>query len=100
MGIDQRAGQSLGPLVGLHPTGFVPHLEVGPRRDHGLEVFGVIAVLGVLGPEKVPGRPHLGDGLHGQGGVIDGHRLEHGRDHVQQVGVDDHLLERSQQATL
>ena len=63
-------------------------------------MFGGVPVLGVLGPEEVPGRPDLGDGLDGQGGVVDDYRLQHGCDHVQEVGVDNHLLVGGQEATL
>ena len=63
MGVDDLVGERLGPLVGFQPAALVPGLEVGPGRDHGLEVFGGVAVLGVLGSEEVSGRPDLGDGL-------------------------------------
>ena len=99
MGVDDLPGQLLGPLVGLDPATLVPRLVVGPRRDHGLKVFGGVAVLGVLGPEEVPGRSDLGDGLDGQGGVVDGHRFEHRAHHVQDVGVDDHLFVGGQEAS-
>ena len=63
-------------------------------------MFGGVPVLGVLGPKEVPGRPDLGDGLDGQGGVVDDYRFQHGCDHVQEVGVDNHLLVGGQEAAL
>jgi len=100
MGGEDLVGQLLGALVGLEAARVVPVLEVGPRRDHRLEVLGGVALPGVGGAEEVAGRTDLGDGLDGERGVVDHERLEHLGDAVEEVGVDDHLLVGGEEAAL
>jgi len=63
-------------------------------------VLATVALLGVFDAEEVAAWADLGDGLNGQGGVVDGDRFKHGGHHGQDVGVDDHLLVGGEQAAL
>ena len=87
-------------IQGCWAAGLFPGLEVAPVGDHRREERVAEPVLGVLYAEEVSARADLGDRLDRQAGVVDDDRVEEGSDHLQQVGVDDHLLVRRAQTAL